>query len=159
MTKLSGVEQEKITTSDDGFGMLTESELKERLRDSDLSEQDAKEIRLELAVRSWKASQDDVPLLADPDRLDAILRAIKSVAEQCDGAKALDRRGFSRFHTAHGHTLARKTALTPCEAAFGRHLVRKHRRQVPFPILAEIYGDQRFADLEPKRQGEDLDDE
>lgn len=60
----------------------------------------------------------------------AIHNGLKRLAWMCDGANKLDGHGFSKIDAGVGHSLAAQSSLTPRQAALGRMLCRKYKRQL-----------------------------
>ena len=60
----------------------------------------------------------------------AVSKGLKYLASECDGARAKDAAGFSKFDADFGHRLAAKTSLTPRELAAGRSLLRRYAAQL-----------------------------
>jgi len=69
------------------------------------------------------------------DEIAAVRDALRIVGGLCDGAIELDGQGFSKIDTAIGTDLASLDRLTPKQAALGRKIVRKYRRQFPEALL------------------------
>jgi len=77
-------------------------------------------------------------LMSDKQRI-AVHDALRMLAGMCDGAQAVDGMGFSKIDTHIGHSLAEQFALTPAQAALGKRLVTKYKRQLPESLLESIY--------------------
>lgn len=56
---------------------------------------------------------------------------LRIIASYCDGATALDNMGFNRIDSHIGKLLASKSSLTAREAALGKRLVTRYKRQLP----------------------------
>jgi SNF2-related domain/Helicase conserved C-terminal domain len=82
-------------------------------------------------------SPDDL----SPEQIAAVHEALKRLAGLCDGAYALDDRGFNKVDTEFGHKLARESQLSQKQARWGATLANKYRRQLPAELLAVIRGD------------------
>ena len=67
----------------------------------------------------------------------AIHEGLQMLAGMCDGARLLDGAGFSKVDTRIGHALAECAVLSRRQAALGRHLLVKYRRQLPAELLAQ----------------------
>ncbi len=67
----------------------------------------------------------------------AILAALKLLSEMCDGARAIDGAGFSKFDVAIGKSLSLCSALSPMQSALGQKLLAKYRRQLGDDTLAK----------------------
>ena len=67
----------------------------------------------------------------------AIHDGLQRLAGMCDGAHLLDGAGFSKVDTRIGHALAECAVLSRRQAALGRHLLVKYRRQLPAELLAQ----------------------
>lgn len=74
-----------------------------------------------------------------PAQNDAIHLGLRMLAGMCDGAREIDGRGFNKIDTAIGKSLAICSALTARQAALGRTLIRKYRRQLPDEILETAF--------------------
>jgi SWI/SNF-related matrix-associated actin-dependent regulator 1 of chromatin subfamily A len=68
-------------------------------------------------------------------QLEAIHEALRQVAGMCDGAIQRDGAGFNKLDTQIGTELACQATLTPKQAALGRKIVKKYRRQFPTELL------------------------
>jgi SWI/SNF-related matrix-associated actin-dependent regulator of chromatin subfamily A-like protein 1 len=55
---------------------------------------------------------------------------LRRLAMMCDGARSIDGAGFNKCDSAIGKSLAARPSLTPKQAALGRRLVHKYRRQL-----------------------------
>jgi SNF2 family DNA or RNA helicase len=55
---------------------------------------------------------------------------LRRLAMMCDGALSVDGAGFNKCDTYIGKSLAARPSLTPKQAALGRRLVHKYRRQL-----------------------------
>ncbi|HZS43369.1 MAG TPA: DEAD/DEAH box helicase [Candidatus Paceibacterota bacterium] len=83
------------------------------------------------------APKQDTPNLTDA-QIDAIHRALKILANACDGAHLLDECGFNKLDSAFGKSLANAPRLTQKMAHCGLKLVRKYHRQIPQDILCVL---------------------
>ena len=69
----------------------------------------------------------------------AVLAALRYLAgHDADRAAQLNGVGFSRYDTDFGHELATRRELTPRQAAAGRKLALRYRRQLPEQLLADL---------------------
>lgn len=62
--------------------------------------------------------------------IERVHSALRHLAGACDGAHALDHRGFNKVDARIGHELALRPRLSPAQAALGLRIVRKYRRQL-----------------------------
>lgn len=62
--------------------------------------------------------------------IEAIHAGLKRLSALCDGASSIDGMGFNKMDTAIGHSLANCVSLSPKQAALGKRLVTKYRRQL-----------------------------
>jgi len=69
-------------------------------------------------------------------QVDAIHACLERLAAVCDGAIAEDHRGFNAYDTCIGHSLADEERLSKKQAALGKAVIKKYRRQLP----EELYG-------------------
>jgi superfamily II DNA or RNA helicase len=83
--------------------------------------------------------QKEAALLTS-DSIEAIHQALRILAGHCDGAVALDNTGFNKIDACIGHGLAEYPSLTPKQAALGKKIVLKYRRQLPEALLTIIRG-------------------
>jgi SWI/SNF-related matrix-associated actin-dependent regulator 1 of chromatin subfamily A len=65
-----------------------------------------------------------------PAQIIATHRAIQLLAAACDGARGIDGHGFNKLDARIGRSLAQCPALTPRQAALGRKIAGKYRRQI-----------------------------
>lgn len=75
-----------------------------------------------------------------PDMVLAIHTALKIVAGMCDGARDLDGVGFNKMDARIGHDLAARLQLTQKQAALGKRIVWKYKRQFGEELLNQIKG-------------------
>jgi SWI/SNF-related matrix-associated actin-dependent regulator 1 of chromatin subfamily A len=73
-----------------------------------------------------------------PEQVEAIHTALKLLASRCDGAFAEDGAGFNKLDTNFGHSLASAPRLSQKQAAAGKKLANKYRRQLPGDLMAVI---------------------
>jgi SWI/SNF-related matrix-associated actin-dependent regulator 1 of chromatin subfamily A len=76
-----------------------------------------------------KAVADEAEALT-PAEIAATHRALQFLAGVCDYAHSLDGSGYNRFDARLGHDLASLPCLSPKQAALGRKIVRKYKRQL-----------------------------
>jgi SWI/SNF-related matrix-associated actin-dependent regulator of chromatin subfamily A-like protein 1 len=72
------------------------------------------------------------------DQIAATHEALKIIAGMCDGAQALDDRGFNKLDSHFGKDLAGRSSLSQGQAKWGRTLAIKYGRQLPAELLAII---------------------
>jgi len=78
--------------------------------------------------------------LPPQDRREAIHTALLRIAKNCDGANALDGRGFNKLDTSIGKSLARQSwPFSPGQTDLAKGLVHKYRKQVSESLLEEIF--------------------
>jgi SWI/SNF-related matrix-associated actin-dependent regulator 1 of chromatin subfamily A len=58
-----------------------------------------------------------------------------------DRARVQNNAGFSRWDSGIGHKLADKDQLSPREAAFAKHLMKKYHRQLPVELVQFLWPD------------------
>lgn len=76
-----------------------------------------------------------------PAQVDAIHAGLRILAGfDSDFARSKNDMGFSKIDVRIGHSLAEAPFLSPKQAALGRKLVAKYRRQVPADLLETING-------------------
>lgn len=73
-----------------------------------------------------------------PKQIEAVHEALRTVASVCDGAKHRDGMGFNGLDTRIGKSLAAYTSLTPKQAALGKLIIIKYRRQIGDELLGRI---------------------
>jgi hypothetical protein len=73
-------------------------------------------------------------------QVQAVHDALRIIAGLCDGAQALDDRGFNKLDTRFGHDLASRVSLSQKQAKWGKTLVVKYQRQIPAELLAVVKG-------------------
>lgn len=86
-------------------------------------------------------------------QLGAISRAIQILAVECDGARALDGRGFNIVDAMIGKALAGFLHMTQAQAVLGKRLVRKYAKQLPADLVTLCLGSSVDAParIEPPR--------
>jgi SWI/SNF-related matrix-associated actin-dependent regulator of chromatin subfamily A-like protein 1 len=73
-----------------------------------------------------------------PVHIGAIHQGLRTLARICDGAKNLDGIGFNKIDAKLGSDLARRPVLTPREAALGRRITLKYKRQLGDDLISVI---------------------
>jgi SWI/SNF-related matrix-associated actin-dependent regulator 1 of chromatin subfamily A len=73
-------------------------------------------------------AEDAIPLTADD--IAAVHEALRRLAARCDGAQAADGQGFNRYDAQIGKSLAAQHELTPRQAALGKKIIYKYRKQL-----------------------------
>lgn len=68
----------------------------------------------------------------------AVLYGLQFMASSCDGARALDGAGFNRMDAYLGRQLSMCAELTPRQAALGRRILGKYRRQLGDEMLGRM---------------------
>lgn len=68
----------------------------------------------------------------------AIHQALRVMARVCDGAAVEDSVGFNRFDTRMGHLLAAAPEISKLQAALGRKMLTKYRRQLGDEMLESM---------------------
>ncbi len=86
-----------------------------------------------------------------PEQSKAVTEALRRLAGMCDGAQAIDGRGFNKLDTMIGKSLAEWPRLTPRQAVLGRKIVLKYRRQLPTELVETIRGKQTYGDGIPEK--------
>lgn len=73
-----------------------------------------------------------------PEQVESVHAALRQLAAVCDGATSLDGMGFNKIDTRVGRSLAEAERLSPRQAALGRRIVMKYRRQLPEELVQTI---------------------
>jgi hypothetical protein len=73
-------------------------------------------------------------------QVEAVHTALRQLAGVCDGAVARDGAGFNGVDARIGHSLANSERLTKRQAALGKRIVQKYRRQLGDGILEVVNG-------------------
>ncbi|MHB1865609.1 MAG: DEAD/DEAH box helicase [Candidatus Saccharimonadales bacterium] len=68
----------------------------------------------------------------------AILYGLQFMTSSCDGARAVDGTGFNRMDAYMGRQLSMCAELTPRQAALGRRILGKYRRQLGDEMLVRM---------------------
>ena len=68
----------------------------------------------------------------------AIHEALELLDQMCDGAQAIDGMGFNELDTNFGKSLARSARLSPKQAAWGKKIVIKYKRQLLADLIEKI---------------------
>lgn len=71
-------------------------------------------------------------------QLTAIHAGLKELARVCDGAASEDSHGFNKFDTRMGHALAELATITKMQAALGRSMLVKYRRQLGDELMEQM---------------------
>lgn len=108
---------------------------KQKIIDTALDNDVAHEPILPLATEAATQSASRAKIVAEAELLSAdeiseIHAGLKKLSAMCDGANSIDGAGFNKIDTAIGHSLAQCHALTPRQAAVGKRLCHKYRRQL-----------------------------
>jgi len=86
-----------------------------------------------------RTTSDQLSAEADkltPEQIPAIHEGLRLLRAACDGAHRLDAVGFNKLDANVGRQLADRPSLSRRQAALGRRLVRKYRRQLPQALIA-----------------------
>lgn len=86
-------------------------------------------------------SESDAREVLSPAQIQAIHIAMQRLADMCDGAKSQDGTGFDKIDTHIGKSLAECRELTARQAALGKKIVRKYRRQLGEELMVAINGE------------------
>jgi SWI/SNF-related matrix-associated actin-dependent regulator 1 of chromatin subfamily A len=78
--------------------------------------------------------------ISDPKIRELVLSGLREVVMGCDGAAARDDHGFNKIDARIGRDLAGRYSLSPKQAALGKKILRKYRRQVSSQVYEGIYG-------------------
>jgi len=81
-----------------------------------------------------------VAITLSHEQVQAIHQALRQLSAMCDGARSIDAMGFNKLDTNIGRSLALRETLTPKQAALGRKIVRKYRRQLDPDLMQIITG-------------------
>jgi SWI/SNF-related matrix-associated actin-dependent regulator 1 of chromatin subfamily A len=73
-----------------------------------------------------------------PKQIVAIHGGLRMLANVCDGASSYDSSGYNKFDSHMGHVLAEKEKISAMEAALGRRMLTKYRRQLGEELMAEM---------------------
>lgn len=116
------------------------------------SEQDIADLKELVAPTQYKfmAEAIEVKYNFTPEQEQAVLRGLRQVAANCDGAHDLDGAGFNKRDTMFGKSLASKSRLTQKMYDCGFKMVRLYHRQVSQDVL-ECLGLLVTARKEPKK--------
>lgn len=71
-------------------------------------------------------------------QLAAIHGGLKELARVCDGASSEDSHGFNKFDARMGHMLAELATITKMQAALGRSMLVKYRRQLGDELMERM---------------------
>jgi SWI/SNF-related matrix-associated actin-dependent regulator of chromatin subfamily A-like protein 1 len=72
------------------------------------------------------------------EQVEAIHVGIRMLALYCDGAHRMDGMGFSKIDANIGHSFAQQSSLSPRQAAYGKKLCLKYKRQLPKEIIEAV---------------------
>lgn len=92
------------------------------------------------AVKGRREDYEREAKTITPEQTEAVHQGLRMLAGMCDGALQLDGAGFSKVDAGIGHSLAEQGRLSPRQAALGRRLVTKYRRQLPDSLVVEAGG-------------------
>ena len=87
--------------------------------------------RAKLATEAATLSADDVRL---------IHQSLRALAGVCDFANAIDGAGFNKIDATIGHSLAEAPRLSAKQAALGKKVLRKYKRQLPSEWYRGVFG-------------------
>lgn len=73
-----------------------------------------------------------------PETVEAIHLALRYLATLCDGARAVDGKGFNKFDAEIGRNLAKQATLSQKQAALGRKILRKYKGQLGDDVMESI---------------------
>ncbi len=86
-----------------------------------------------------QAAPANVPPPPTPEQQAAILQALRLLAAMdTDRAREVNGVGFNKFDGTIGHDLAARASLSPKQAALGRKIARKYRRQIGDEMVAAM---------------------
>jgi len=77
--------------------------------------------------------------LSEQQRL-AIADMLRDLTVMCDGASRRDGAGFNKIDARIGRDLARAGTLSPRQAALGKKILRKYRRQLDSELYVSVFG-------------------
>ncbi len=95
-------------------------------------------MRTEQPIAATKKSVSAGVEKLSENQVEAIHAALKFLDQMCDGAQATDGMGFNKLDTNFGKSLARFTSLSPKQAAWGKRIVIKYKRQLPEDLFERI---------------------
>jgi SNF2 family DNA or RNA helicase len=121
--------------------VVAKQDIADRMLDKDMAKLATGEpvTALDIEFDADKIRREDAKA-EDPELHDAVLRGLQMLAGVCDGAAMRDDMGFNGCDARIGHSLARLSRLSPKQAALGRRLLIKYRRQLPDDVNAKIRG-------------------
>ena len=93
-------------------------------------------IQIEMPSKRRKTTQKDVT--CTEAEIPVIHEALRVLSAYCDGAHELDGMGFNKLDTRFGKDLAERGSLTLKQAAYGKRLTLKYRRQLPEELLDRL---------------------
>ena len=93
-------------------------------------------IQIEIPTKRRKISAKEIT--CTEAEIPAIHEALRILSARCDGARELDGMGFNKLDTQFGKDLAGRGSLTLKQAAYGKRLVLKYRRQLPEELLNRL---------------------
>jgi SWI/SNF-related matrix-associated actin-dependent regulator 1 of chromatin subfamily A len=76
-----------------------------------------------------KKVEQQAQLITEERKIE-LLKYLKILSSYCDGAQALDGKGFNKIDTEIGHSLASQSFLSNKQAVIAEKLVRKYHRQI-----------------------------
>jgi hypothetical protein len=95
----------------------------------------------ESATKETKRKQlDEIAAKMTASQIKAVHVALVRLASMCDGAQQVDNVGFNKIDTGIGKDLAYRESLTPRQAALGKIIVWKYRRQLGEELMEAIRG-------------------
>lgn len=124
--------------------IVLEGSLDQRLATAIVEKQKVADAALDDKLAQWNA-QEPVTVLPDVDakgeslstthefsvaQIEGFLIKLRYLASVCDGAATEDHRGFNKFDTHIGKSLARNDSLTQKQAKAASIIVNKYKRQV-----------------------------
>jgi SWI/SNF-related matrix-associated actin-dependent regulator 1 of chromatin subfamily A len=121
--------------------LVEKQEVIDKALDNDTTEARNERLVPVPACATKKASRKQVAKDAHtlkPEQVEAIHEALRTVAGVCDGAREKDGMGFNGIDTRIGKSLAAAASLTPKQAALGKLIIIKYRRQIGDELLGRI---------------------
>ena len=93
-----------------------------------------------IALAPIEVSREQIAAEAETmtqEQIKAVHQGLRMLAGMCDGARELDEMGFNKVDARIGHALAEQSYLSARQAALGRKLVNKYRRQLPADLVEQ----------------------
>jgi SWI/SNF-related matrix-associated actin-dependent regulator of chromatin subfamily A-like protein 1 len=89
-------------------------------------------------VRTSRQKIEQEAMMIGAEQVEAIHEGLRCLASMCDGARSIDGTGFNKIDTNIGKSLAKAYSLSAKQAALGKRLLIKYKKQLPESLYEKI---------------------